>query len=419
LSRLILIRCRVLDAQSARFVDGSHVVLEGDRILAVATGTPPEPGPHDTVIDLGGSYVLPGLIDSHFHLVSRSAEEADEALVSLSMIEGVLNAATRLEAGVTAVRDCGCRHEGIHVLARAIETGLVPGPRPYVAGTNPTGPGAPAHWRNVVVRGPEALRREVRRQHENGAGWVKLILSHAENPLDWSAATPYLSEEEVAAGVDEAHRLGLKIGCHCEGWETADLAVRAGMDSLDHAPLVSSRTADEMAERGMTYVPTIWAFSGDSGLDPEALTAEQQTSLRRWQQEHRRSVERAHTAGVLIAAGSDAAGSLPAAGVLQEEMRTLGECGLSGPEVLRAATSIGAALMGREQELGLVKAGYLADIVVVDGDPLTDLSVLSSPRLVISRGLVALDRLRPGIPRPPLPAEALRMISETSRWVAA
>ena len=179
-------------------------------------------------LDLAGAYVTPGLIDSHFHLISRSAAVVDDDLIALGMIEGTVNAAERIAAGVTAVRDCGCRHRGIYPLTRAINAGLVRGPRAYVAGTNPTGPDAPGHWRNVVARDADELRAVIRQQVDDGADWVKLILAHAESPTDWSAVTRYLTDDEIAAGVDEAHRLGVKIGCHCEGWDVAAVAVRAG-----------------------------------------------------------------------------------------------------------------------------------------------------------------------------------------------
>jgi imidazolonepropionase-like amidohydrolase len=390
--------------------------VEHGRITAIGTGAAPAPIGGETRLDLAGAYVNPGLIDSHFHLISRSAAVVDDDLIALGMIEGTVNAAERIAAGVTAVRDCGCRHRGIYPLTRAINAGLVRGPRAYVAGTNPTGPDAPGHWRNVVARNADELRAVIRQQVDDGADWVKLILAHAESPTDWSAVTRYLTDDEIAAGIDEAHRLGVKIGCHCEGWDVAAIAVRSGMDALDHAPLVSDTVAAEMATRGTVYIPTVWAFSGDAGVDLDALSEADRKSLLHWQDEHRASVARAHAAGVIIAAGSDAEGSLPVRDVLVQEMLVLAECGLSPVEVLAAATRNGAGLIGHGNDLGVIKPGALADLVVVSSNPFDDLRVFADPLLVIARGAVARDSRSPSLVADGLSATARESVMATARW---
>jgi imidazolonepropionase-like amidohydrolase len=416
-TRLVLTHANVLDPTGSSFIAGAHLVVENGTIIGVGTGEGPAATDGETRIDLGGAHVTPGLIDSHFHLISRSASEVDDELVALGTIEGFVNASERLAAGVTAVRDCGCRHRGIHSLTRAIESGLVPGPRVHVSGANPTGPLAPAHWRNVVAHDADELRAQIRKQVEGGADWVKLILAHAENPTDWSTVTRYLSDEEIAAGVDEAHRLGVRIGCHCEGWDVAAIAVRAGLDALEHAPLVSGPVADEMAARGTVYVPTVWAFSSDAGVDLNALSEVETKSLLHWQDEHRASVARAHAAGVVIAAGSDAEGSLPERDVLVNEMRMLAECGLSPAQVLAAATRAGAGLIGHEHDLGVIKPGSLADVIALRANPLHDLGALTDPLLVVARGQLVRDRRDPAAPDDRLPAQARELVVPTPRWL--
>ena len=415
---LRLVGGRVFDPERGAFGQPVTIVVRGDNIADVFPVNETDGEQDATVIDLRGRYVLPGLIDAHFHLVSRSAAVANEDLVSLGSIEGVVNAAERLRAGVTTVRDAGCRHRGIHSLVRAIRAGVVLGPRTFVAGRNPTGPLAPAHWRNVVIHGPEEMRLAVRQELDGGADWVKFIIGHAEDPTDWGLVTPYLSDIEIQAGVEEAHARGARVGVHCEGYEMAEIAVRCGVDTLDHGLQLGERTVDAMAAAGTSYVPTLWAFSDDAGLSASGYSPEAQASIRFWQEEHRQSVRRAAAAGVLIAAGSDAAGSLPPGDVLVHEMRALVEAGLSSAEALRAATLAAAQVLGAEDRLGSVQPRKAADLVVVDQDPLQDLRVLSTPSLVIAAGRIISDArhnlqaLQVGPS-----AEAVRTLAgSTSRW---
>lgn len=381
--RLLIQGGPILSGAADGWIDDGYLVADGGWITQVGTGNPPEAKEGQIRVDLDGRRLLPGLIDSHFHLVSRSAAEIDEDLVASGMIEGVVTAVTRLAGGVTTVRDCGCRHHGIHRLRWAIDAGLVPGPRAAVAGRNPTTALAPDHWRNVVAEGAKGMAAAVEAELSAGADFVKLILAHAEDPSDWARVTSYLDDEELAAGVAAAHSAGARIGVHCEGWDEARRAVDAGVDVLDHAPLLDRATAVRMATQGTVYVPTVWAFSADSGLDEASTQA-----VAAWQDEHRRSVLRAKAAGVTIAAGSDTVGSLPPADVLIDEMETLVFAGLTRLEALAAATTGGAAAIGITGQIGVIGSGARADLIAVDGDPAMDLSILRRPSTVVAGGRI-------------------------------
>ena len=392
-------------------------MVEDGGITGHGTGAAPAPVGGEVRLDLAGAYVTPGLIDSHFHLISRSAAVVDDDLIALGMIEGTVNAAERIAAGVTAVRDCGCRHRGIHPLTRAINAGLLRGPRAYVAGTNPTGPAAPDHWRNVVARDADELRTVIRQQVDDGADWVKLILAHAENPTDWSAVTRYLTDDEITAGVDEAHRLGVKIGCHCEGWDVAAIAVSSGIMCSTTRPW-SARPSRRIWPRGARSTSR---RSGRSAVTRASTSTpcakDERTSLLHWQDEHRASVQRAHdAAGVIIAAGSDAEGSLPARDVLVPRDLVLAECGLTPTEVLAAATRNGAALIGHGNDLGVHQAGALSDLVVVSTNPLEDLRAFADPLLVVARGSVVRDSRSSSLVADGLSATARESVMATARW---
>ncbi|MHB1172938.1 MAG: amidohydrolase family protein [Lacisediminihabitans sp.] len=413
MSDLLLVNGVVLAPNGDRFFGATDVLMRDGVIAAIGQGLRDQHATGSEVIDLDGRFLTPGLIDSHYHLVSRSDVTMNTRAIAVSMIEGVANAEDCIASGVTTVRDCGCRHEGIFDLRDAVSNNIVTGPDSYIAGRNPTGKRAPDHWRNIVVEGPEQIRRAVRDQFQAGADWIKLILAHANDPYDWSHVIEFLDDEEIAAAVDEAHSLGLSIGGHCEGWDVAARAVKLGLDSLDHAPLVSEEVAAEMSRNGTFYVPTVWAFSDDAGVDSNALSTRQRESLAGWQEEHKRSVRRARAAGVRIAAGSDSADVLTGRGVLARELLALASCGLRSSEVLASATSTAADLMRRSHDLGRVDVGYAADLVVFDRDPLDDVSELGHPKLVFKNGRLAYDSER-GI----VPATDRRVSvpATTARW---
>jgi imidazolonepropionase-like amidohydrolase len=385
--RLVVTGAAVLAVGEARFLDDHTIAIQNGRIEQIAPSGEVEHRQSDVTLDATGCFIVPGLVDAHFHLVSRSKAAVDEELVASGLVEGVVNAHERLQGGVTTVRDAGCRHRGIFALRKAIELGLVPGPRAYVAGTNPTGSTAPRHWRNVVIRGAQEMRSAIDAQLDAGADWVKCVLAHAEDPTEWDNTKIYLTEDELVAAVQAAHERGALIGVHCEGYEAAALAVRCGVDALDHAPLVDQATAETMAERGVVYVPTVWGFSDDSGVDLEVLEPGRRRRIEYWRNEHKASVARAYELGVTIAAGSDAAGSLPAADVLVNELEALVECGLQPYQALIAATSGSAQAVG-VNEIGRLSPGASADLVCTTSNPLASLGALRDPAVVIARGAV-------------------------------
>jgi imidazolonepropionase-like amidohydrolase len=415
-SRIAIMGGMYLAGSGDHFVDGGGILLDGEKIVgkgheALAAGDAVR------IVDGTGKYILPGLIDSHFHLVSRTVTDLDEFTLGIGVVEGVINAQERLRAGVTTVRDCGCRHHGIHALTTAIRARLVDGPRTYSAGRNPTGPAAPSHWRNVIVRDSAEMRAAVKAELEAGADWVKFVLSHAENPANWGAVTPYLDEDVVRAGVETAHDAGVRVSVHVEGYEVAAMAVRCGVDAMEHAPQVDEATAEAMADKGIVYVPTLWAFADDTGLNFKAMSSEDRQGVKYWQAEHRASVRRALEAGVCIAAGSDAAASVPPRDVLVREMRALASAGLPPGLVLQAATINGARALGLVDQVGSLAIGAWADVIVVDKDPLENLSALEHPSMVIANGIIMHDGAEGGLSETSRDGESKELIATASRWV--
>jgi imidazolonepropionase-like amidohydrolase len=385
----------IWNTEASQFEDGRLLVIQGDRIESVESiGELPTGDASARLLNVSGAHVVPGLIDLHFHLISRTAFDANIDLIADGMIEGVLSAKRTLEAGVTTVRDMGTKHRGIHTLKRAINEGKIQGPRAFVAGPNPTGSGAPPGWRNVFADGPEGFRRAVRQEWRAGSDFIKMVLSHAAQESEFAVVLRYMTDEEIRAAVSEAHALGIRTGCHCEGIDAARAAVNAGMDCLDHAHHLDEELTRQMADQGTGYVPTLWCYRLESQLAWGYLDAEYADVYRvKIEAEHRRSFERALAAGVLIGTGSDSIDWLPPQDVTVREIEALVEYGMTKSQALDAATINAARIIGQEREFGSLSQGKLADVLVVDGDPLEDLRALARPLMVMKAGKVALDVL--------------------------
>jgi imidazolonepropionase-like amidohydrolase len=395
-NRLIVHGGPVFDTTAGAFRDGLMVVVENGRFAAVAPAAElPADAGDARVVDVAGRHVMPGLIDAHCHLMSRSGVEADAELVTKSVVDGLLVARRTVEAGITTVRDPGCKHRGIYELRREIKGGRVTGPRLFAAGPNVVGSGAPVDWRNVFADGADEVRKVVRKEVLAGADFVKLVLSHTTGQSQWRTCLRYMTDEEIAAAVSEAHALGVRTGCHCEGLEAARGAVNAGMDVIDHGTWLDEALVQQMAAQGTVYVPTLWAFSAATqhGYNETISDAQLPDFEARMGNVHRESVQRALAAGVTIAAGSDPIHWVPAQDVWVRELEALDAAGMARADVLRAATINGAIALGAEADLGSVEAGKLGDLVVLDGDPGEDLRAVARPLLVVKEGEAVVDLL--------------------------
>lgn len=382
----------IWNSGTGTFDEGQGLLIEDGRILAVA---PVDELPKDAdvrVLEVDGAHVLPGLIDCHFHLISRTDTEATIDLVTQSVAEGVMSAGRILEAGVTTVRDPGCKHRGIYTLRRLISEGKVRGPRAFVSGPNPTGNGAPKDWRNLFVDGVEAMRSAVRQERRAGADFIKLILSRTAPESDFTFVLRYLTDEEIEAAISEAHLLGVRTSAHCEGIEPARAAVKAGIDCLEHALSLDDELAELMAEQGTAYVPTRWVFLTDNELSWGDIGPDQAPAYReRIEEEHDRALDAALRAGVLIGAGTDSLDVVPTKDVLVRELEALAAAGMTHRAVVDAATINAARIIGQEASIGSLEPGKWADVIAVDGNPLEDLRALTRPTVVMKGGSAEVD----------------------------
>jgi imidazolonepropionase-like amidohydrolase len=408
---LVAVRAgRLFDGKSDRLLTNQVVLVRGDRIIEVG---PPERVsiPQGAqVIDLSKATVLPGLIDCHTHLL-ESAPNPEEELVKRSnqfkSILSVVNAKKTLDIGFTTVRDVKSNGAGYGDvdLKKAINLGIIPGPRMQVAtlGITATGGFAPAGYGyppGVVVPdgmqfvdSPWAGRKAVRDQIMYGADLIKITGMNeiAFEPTGHHLiSTPTLTLEEMQAIVDEAHRRFRKVACHAYGGIGLQNCIDAGVDSIEHGFDLDDVAIDKMVKKGIYLVPTAYWTIANEKSDLARPDTMGKASRRRIQQE---TFPRALKAGVKIALGTGVGGSVPH-GTQMKEFKTLVDIGMTPAQALRAGTSSAADLMGWQDQVGSIEQGKFADLVAVQGDPLADITEVERIKFVMKGGVVFRNDLK-------------------------
>jgi imidazolonepropionase-like amidohydrolase len=406
---------RLIDGTGADPVDGATIIVEGERIAAL--------GPRDdvaipgdaTVVEADGKTVLPGLIDCHVHLTGQWGYDLLRSLVtppSLSVLYAVPNARATLESGITTVRDAGGTPAAVRM---AVERGLFPGPRMLVAVSflSQTG-GHGDHMmpccidlgdnlpRDVpagVVDGVEGMRGKVREILRAGADWIKLctsggVLSSADSPHH-----AQFTVEEIAVAVYEAATQGKRCMAHAQSNRGIKNALEAGIASIEHGIYLDDEAIEMMLKRDVYLVPTLVApqdvidlAAARPGLLPDYAV----NKAREVMATHRASFRRAVEAGVKIAMGTDT-GVGPHGGNARELGLMVEHGGMTPMQVIVASSRSAAALLHLDDRLGTLAPGMLADLLLVDGDPLEDVRVLEDPdriSLILKGGAVARGQLQ-------------------------
>ena len=374
------------------------VLVEHERITAVGRAAMAAAPPTARRIELAGCTLIPGLIDAHLHLDGwRSMDRTDWVLTSdgLRAIRAGRDAGCILAAGFTTVRDMGSL--AAVSLKAAIAEEEVPGPRMQVAvkGIYQTAGQGDRSWLPldlVVARescrladGPDDCRKAVREMVRAGADVIKVAASGGRE-----SAIPHFSPAELEAVTDESHRMGFRVACHAIGAAGIRNAVFAGVDSIEHGYGLDAPTADVMAERGVFLVCDLvlrhrYATRGLAhGCSPQDVDAAARTL-----EAGRAAVQLAVRAGVKLAFGTDYSGQpvLPP-NELADGLALMDDAGVPSLEVLRAATSRAAEVLGWQDRVGTLRPNAFADIVAVRGDPTHELSALRRPVLVMKGGAV-------------------------------
>ena len=390
---------RLIDGKSDAPILNALIVVRGDEIVSVtAGGTPPEGA---EIIDLSKATVLPGYADVHTHVLLNGDITADDYDVQLlkestpyRAILAARNARIALEHGFTSLRDVeteGAMYADVDVKT-AIARGEVPGPRMQVAtrAMAPTGmyPLLGYSWELKVptgvqyVDGVEGARKAVREQVMYGADWIKY---YSDRRYHFEAdgvlhSMVNFTDEEAKAIVDETHRLGKKVAAHCIGSDGIAAALRAGVDTIEHGDGFTDTELDEVARRGVYWVPTIavgaYVAPGRGGNWVKMVDLE------------KIAFQKALKKNVKIALGTDAGGFDWREVNEAEEFVYYANYGMTPMQAIRAGTVVPAELLGWSEKSGAIEAGKWADIVAVSGDPLKDITELKRVKFVMKGGAV-------------------------------
>jgi imidazolonepropionase-like amidohydrolase len=390
---------RVFDGVAAEPHEGWAVLVTGDRIAAVGPAADVRPPAGATTIDLPGTTLLPGLIEGHSHLLLHPYNETpwdDQVLhepVALRVARATNHARNTLLAGFTTVRDLGTEGAGYSDvgLKRAIDQGIIPGPRMIVVtraivATGTYGPKHPTPDIDLPqgaeeADGMEGLTRVVRDQIGRGADWIKVYADYRWGPNGESR--PTFTVEELTHIVEIARSSGRPVVAHASTAEGMRRAAVAGVETIEHGDGGTPEVFRLMAEKGIALCPTVAA--GDAilsyrgwkrGVDPDTPGITQKKA----------SLKAAIAAGVTICSGSDV--GVFTHGDNARELELLVAYGMKPVDVLRSATSIDAKIFHMDDRIGAVKTGLLADLIAVDGDPTRDIAAVRKVKLVMKGGAV-------------------------------
>ena len=410
---MLLWNARVIDGRGGPPIERAAISIVDGRIATVdpkASGVVPV-----DAVDLAGLTVLPGLIDAHAHVSSDTERSpgfelpelkhgADPRPADLRYFVLANMARAFLRAGITTVRDVGSYDNEAIVLRRAIELGLVDGPRLLSCGRILTATSPGARIFGTMYReadGPWEMRKAVREQIRDGADFVKIMATGARSVEREDPEPAQMTLEEVVVVVEEVHRLGYRVAAHAEGLAGARNAIEAGCDTVEHGLSLHREPAllGAMAERSIVLVPTLSTFHDLAERFAADFAPRLVEQAKRQAEEAARTLDAAATAGVILAMGYDSGPP----GASANELVRMADAGLGAAAAIRAATAGSACALGLT-DVGTIEPSRVADLLVIDGDPLADPSVLLEPdrvRLVVQAGrVVAGTRPEPADIRP-------------------
>lgn len=379
----------VIDGSGGEPRRNASVIVRGDQIVDITTEGS---NAADEIVDLGNATLLPGLVDAHVHFVWNAGGIPHEEIIldadpSRTVLRMAGRARSTLLAGTTTVRDLGATDSLSIPLAAAIDAGELPGPRILAAGRAIAMTGGHAYQIASEADGPDGIRAAVREEIKRGATAVKFMASGGVYDRNAELHDPQLTPEELRAGVEETHKAGLVAAAHAYTPNVINLALDAGVNTIEHGSFMDEATARRMKDEGQWWVPTMMAADlivrrADETGAPEYMR--RKGAMVR--DAVREGLRMALQIGTPIAGGTDSGGAGIGHGRLPYEAGLMVECGAEPVQAISMCTSGSATAIGRGESLGRLLPGYHADLLAVKGDAAEDISRLDEVLLVVKDG---------------------------------
>lgn len=382
----ILRGAQLIDGTGRPPLKGGCIVVEQDRIAWVGENYPVSPGSSDTVVDLSGCTLLPGFVDSHSHLALNTGAGDQPGQMTAPASELALRAVAQMRqdllSGVTTMRCMGEKYFLDVSVRKAVEQGLLPGPRLLIStrGVRSSSGGASSP---VVADSPDEMRRIVRENLKAGADLIKLFVTGEMASSIQSGEYSPFTEAEIRTAVEEARRYGKPVAVHAHGGPAIDICIAAGVHSIEHGGLLTPAQIEGIKAADMWVITTLSLYMHPDGLmkvdgqDPKV-----RAGIMTARERLRETVPRLIQSGVRLAAGTDALH-----GMIANEAAYLVEFGMSPLDAIACITRNGAEACGVLDKVGTLEQGKLADIVAVEGDPTADIGRLSDVRFVMKDGV--------------------------------
>lgn len=397
--RKILRGAKIIDCLHLEPLDGFEIIIEGNKILSINKKTDNE-FPDDTVIDLSGKTILPGLINMHVHLIGddeknfmiNTQSKSDEQL----LLQAVKAANLSLMSGVTTLRDCGCRNNVVHWLRDSINQRQLIGPRIISSGMMITATGGHCYFMGIEADGKDEIRKAVRLLIKSGSDFIKIMVTGGGGTPNTDKRVKSFTDKELHTAIDEAHRHGKKVGVHAHGTRGIRQSADLGVDIIEHCSFITDeggRKAENdilelMKEKSISIVPTISShigliFKGPFTLEnfSKMIHDNLEYYYKRWE-----IFKDQYKSGVTILAGNDAGTTGTPHDNFITHLEMMVALGMKEKEVINSATCVAAKALGLEKEIGKIEAGKVADLIAVEGNPLEDIHALRNLDMVMVGG---------------------------------
>jgi len=374
---------------TGELIEKGTVTVDGSVVTFVGPMKRIRPSKKDKVFDISGKTILPGLIDAHVHLCLDGSPDPMTSISRDSTPGLTLKAAHQafrtLEAGVTTVRDMGGRDYVDLAIRDGIESGLLQGPRMVCAGRLICMTGGHGWQIGRETSGIDGVREAVREQLKMGVDFIKLIATGGILTKGVDPGATQFTPDELRAGVEEARKAGRRTATHAQGTEGIKNSLRAGVNSIEHGIFLDDEAIELMSEMNAYLVPTLNApyqiIKGGVKKGVPRYAVEKSKSAMKY---HFQSVRRAHKSKIPIAMGTDAGTPFNCHGDNSKEMELLVKAGMTPMEAIVATTKTASEVLGLEKKIGVLEKGKLADLIVVDGNPLKDIRLLQNKDKILA-----------------------------------